>query len=280
MIYGICPSLMKMTYAYGGDGFSVTFYTCLFALPALYVFARCTGASILVPFKTLRKLSLLALGTAFTSLFLYSSYAYIPVGMATTLHYVYPAVIAAYLRLFFKEKMNLFQIAALILSIGGIALLSCNSLSGQSLIGILLAVASGGAWAFYMVYMDKADLSKLPAGTLNFYMALANVLCAGIACCLSGTFVWFNSISIWILLIFLGIFQRMVGNAMFQVGLRGTSSFAAGIFSTFEPITSVLIGVIFLNERFSILQAVGMLLILSGIFCGTCSPQKKAMGAV
>lgn len=265
VIYGVCPTLMKTTYAYGGNGLLSTFYTCLFALPFLYLWARLSRASLRIDAQTLRKLCILGLGTCPTSLLLYSSYAFIPVGMSTTLHFIYPVATAVYLSCFFKERLGLLRLGALALAVGGIAALSAGSLAPGSLIGILLAAGSGLTWAFYMVYMEKSGAKDLPACVLNFYMALLNAVCAGAACLVTGSFAVYSAAPVWLLVVFTAVLQRVAGNAMFQVGLRGTSSFSAGIFSTFEPITSVLLGVLLLSERFTGAQLVGLVLILGGI---------------
>ena len=265
VLYGICPTIIKWTYAYGTNGLLSTFYICLFALPFLFGWTRRAHVSLRVNRRTQGALLLLALGSSATSLMLYTSFAFIPVGMSTTLHFIYPVMVAAYLFLFFGQRLGAMRLVALALTAAGILCQSLKSLTGGNLLGIALAACSGLTWAFYMVFMEKSGLHALHASVLNFYMALANAVCAGIACLVTQQFTTLRGVRVWLVLALVGLLQRVAANAMFQLGLRGTGSFLAGIFSTFELVVSVLAGVVALHERFLPSQILGMALILAGI---------------
>ena len=59
------------------------------------------------------------LGSLMTTLLLYSSYQYISVGMATTIHFLYPVLVVIFSFLFYKEpitKQNLWNVISLKLS--------------------------------------------------------------------------------------------------------------------------------------------------------------------
>ena len=281
VLYGICPTMIKWTYAYGTNGLLSTFYICLFALPFLFGWTRCAHISLRVDRRTLGKLLLLALGSSATSLMLYSSFAFIPVGMSTTLHFVYPVMVAAYLFLFFGQRLGGLRLGALALTAAGILCQSLQSLTGGNLLGIVLAVLSGMTWAFYMVFMEKSGLHTLHASVLNFYMALANAVCAGLACLVTHQFASLSGVRVWLVLALIAFLQRVAANAMFQVGLRGTGSFLAGIFSTFELVASVFAGVVALHERFLPTQILGMALILAGIAINTwAGAAERRRGAV
>lgn len=268
IIYGISPTLMKVTFAYGGNGLLSALYANFFALPMLWLWTKLAHVSLRVGKKLFGKIALLTLGTWPTLLLLYSSYTFIPVGMATTLHFVFPVVTAVYLTVFWHEKFNPMNIVALVLAVAGIVCMSADGLSGGSWIGILLALSSGCAWAFYIVYVEKSGLSKQHPAVLNFYTVLANALFAGIACMITaGKITGYTSAAIWVLVIFNAFIHGLAANAMFQVGIRTTSAFSASIFSTFEPVTSIIVGVLFLGERFNAAQIAGLVLILGGIVC-------------
>lgn len=273
VLYGVCPALTKLTYAWGATGVLCTFYICLFALPMLYGWARRSAGGIRVSRGVLRRLALLSLGTCPTSLLLNCSYAYIPVGMSTALHYVYPVAVAVYLACFFAERFTPLRVGALALALGGIACLSLRSLGGSPA-GIALAVGSGLAFAFYIVYLDRSGLKALPASVVGFYMTLANLVWAGAAALLCGQFLVFPSPAPWALLVLLAFVQRVGGNSLFQVGLRGTPAFSAGILSAFEPATSVLVGALALGERFAPVQVLGIALMGGGILCSALAARR------
>lgn len=103
-LFGFTPILAKWIYLGGGNGVSLTFFRSLFALPFLWVLGRkqCGGRMRL---QKKEVLPLLASGTLMpsTTLLLYASYTYIPVGISTILHFVYPLVVACVSSVFSRK---------------------------------------------------------------------------------------------------------------------------------------------------------------------------------
>ena len=54
-------------------------------------------------------------------------------------------------------------------------------------------------------------------------------------------------------------------SAAFQVGVRCEGASTAGIVSAFEPITSIILGAIFLGETMGLVQYIGGGLIIIGV---------------
>ena len=265
MIYGVCPTLMKVTYAFGGSGVYSAFLTCLISLPLLAMWARGIRAPLRVSGQDLRKIAVLLLGACPTSVFLYTSYSYIPVGLATTIHFIFPCVIALYLRVFWHERLKREQIIALALVFAGLFVLGFQAIGGGGLAGILLAALSGFTWAFYMVYIQKSGLTRLPLPVLNFYISFGNVVCSGFLCLAGGKMVLFRTPFLWLVVVFTALIHRVAANALYQWGMRALPPLSVGILSTLEPLTSILVGTLVLGEGLTAKQASGVVLILSGI---------------
>ena len=69
-------------------------------------------------------LGLLAVMYAATSLGLLRSYDYIPSGVATTVNFLYPLVVAIVMALFFRERSSVWIVVAIFISLVGVALLA------------------------------------------------------------------------------------------------------------------------------------------------------------
>ena len=276
IIYGAIPTLMKITFPYGGNGILSTLYTCLFALPVLFLWMRREKVSLRVSPKIAKKLLILSLGTCPTSIMLYLSYSYLPVGMATTLHFIYPVAAAVYLFVFYHERFSLANLCALVMAFTGVFCLSASHLQGGNIIGMILAVGSGLTWAFYIVYLDRSGLASLPPCQLNFYMALANCVVSAILSVVMGKFAVYSAAFIWPIVIVTGLLQRVVANALFQLGLSGTKAFATSILSTFEPLTSLFVGTLFLNESLTPVQMIGTVIILGAILINLIPGKKNS----
>ena len=196
-LFGLVPILQKLTYSCGGSGPLTIVWSSVFALLPQALLAKMQGVSLRVDRKTLGKLSVLAIGATGTALFLYSSYSYIPVGMATTLHFVYPALITLGLRLFFRQHFTRQNILALILTLLGVLFMGLTSDLATSFRGMLLALISGVFWAFYIVYMEKSGLNGIPTTVVTFYSSLANIPVLGLFCAATGALKLYTAAWAW-----------------------------------------------------------------------------------
>lgn len=264
-IFGSMPLMAKFVYEAGGNAVSLTFYRFLLILPFLYIlFKQNKNETLKITkeeFKNILLVSILGYGA--TPLLLYSSYNYIPSGMATTIHFVYPAFVILGCILFFKEKTNMIKIIAVTLCILGVFMFYDND-GSVNLIGILLSFASSITFAFYTVYLDKSGLKEMNTIKLIFYLCMiasTMIFVFGIA---TNTLV-FNIKPIgWLFTVALSLSVGL-GVVLFQIGIKTVGPQSTSILSTFEPITSVIIGVLILNEGFGIKTIIGSGLILIAV---------------
>ena len=186
VIFGITPTMAKYTYTHGSNPVMMTMFRSLLPIPIILAFLLFKKIPIKIPAKTLGKISIIALiGSTVTSVMLNMSYNYIPVGMSTTLHFVYPTFVSIYTFLY-------------------------GAMTNQ-------------------VTFDLTPLSWL------------------------YTFIVAVSVSVG-------------ANAFLQVGIRYTGASTSAILSMFEPITSVVCGVLILNESLSGVKLLGCALILFAVY--------------
>ena len=166
----------------------------LFAIPALQagiplnsvVFYRFLFSSILLGiilcirktnFKISGKQALIIFGLAFlyaaTSLLLTKSYLYIPSGLATTLHFLYPVLVTLLMVTFFKDKVSVSIIIATIMAIGGVYLLSGSEGGTLNSTGLALALTTVLTYASYIVGINKSSVSDMDGLKLTFYVLLS-----------------------------------------------------------------------------------------------------------
>lgn len=120
--------------------------------------------------KELKHIFILSLiGVALTTALLYSSYSYIGVGVATTLHFMYPIFVALACRFIFNEKLGKRKVLSLVMAFLGVALFM-DMKSSNNLLGALMALISGLTYAFYIVYLEKKELVKINPYKLSFYI--------------------------------------------------------------------------------------------------------------
>ena len=69
----------------------------------------------------------------------------------------------------------------------------------------------------------------------------------------------------WGLTILISFLTSIFGNAFLQLGVKYCGATTASILCTFEPITSVILGIIFLNESLTIFKLIGCGLIVLAV---------------
>ncbi|MGG7143282.1 DMT family transporter [Clostridium nigeriense] len=265
VIFGVTPALASLTYELGNNSLSMTFYRNLFAIPFLFLILKYKKVPLRIEGRELKNIFILSLiGVAITTALLYSSYTYIGIGAATTLHFMYPIFVAMACKFIFKEKLGKGKILSLILAFIGVALFMDTKSSGN-ISGALMALISGGTYAFYILWLDKKDLVKINPYKLSFYivtfssfeMFIGNIW---------GSYIEVNlPLKAYILMILCSILASIVGIVSFQIGVSIIGSTSAAIFSLFEPITSVISGILLFNESLNISKLIGCLIIFVAI---------------
>lgn len=163
----------------------------LFAIPALkagvpvnsVVFYRFAFSALLVGFVLLIKRESLRIekrqfpviaGFAFlyaaTSFLLTQSYLYIPSGLATTLHFLYPVLVTILMVAFFKERLSIPVVVATLLALGGIYLLSGSNGGEFNPTGMTLALTTVLTYASYIVGLNRSSVSRIDSLKLTFYI--------------------------------------------------------------------------------------------------------------
>ena len=94
-------------------------------------------------------------------------------GIASTLLFVYPIMVALIMAMVFKEKLALQTIVCMLLALGGIGLLyKSEDGSTLSLIGTLLVFASSLSYAIYIVGINQTSLKNVATLKVTFYVLL------------------------------------------------------------------------------------------------------------
>ena len=273
VIFGCMPLLVKNIYTQGGNAITVTFLRALLSLPVLYILMRREGGTLRVPLARLRKLVILSLGFASTTILLFTSYHYISSGAATTIHFVYPVFVLLGSILFFKEPLDRVKVMCVLLCTAGI-LMFYNPGEIGSFLGLILAFASGLTFAFYVIYLDKSGLKALKPFTLGFYLASVVSVELFFYALFTGQLALGMSLQGWVLNAMLAISISVGAVILFQVGLRQVGSQSTSILSTFEPVTSIIIGAVVFAEPLEIKTVIGVGLILTSVIWLTLGSRK------
>ena len=276
VIFGFTPILTRITYDGGANGVTMTFLRALLSLPVLIIILKFKRIPFALTSKEMTDLFFAGgVGAAVTTILLYMSYSHISVGLATTLHFIYPIAVSLGYVLFFRARMTLSTLSALLLCSVGVAL-AAGRVETVSVTGIVLALLSGITFAFYVVYTDMTELKYMHFFKLSFYLCLLATLFSGGYGIISGTLTFSLTPKAWFYAFIVSLFASVGGVTLLQIGIRLVGGTAAAILSTFEPITSVVLGVLILHEHISPLKVLGCSCIIMGVIIVALSKIKTS----
>lgn len=265
LIYGFTPVLCSMTYDMGNTPLTLTFFRSFFVLPVLAVLMKKDHISMKITKNELGRVFVIALfGAVFTTLLLYSSYQYIAVGTATTLHFLYPLFVTLICHFIYRDSMRKTQIIALVISLIGVAFfINLNDLSAVQ--GIIMALISGFTFSIYLVGIEKFGVSDMHSYKLSFYIAMWVCICLIIVNIFTGQFNFNQPLLSYGLMVIVAILAQFVAVVMLKEGIAIIGSSLASMFSMAEPVSSVIFGSIFLSESITIMQIIGCVMIMIGV---------------
>lgn len=267
VIFGFTPILARIAYDGGANGITMTFLRYLLSLPVLYLILKRGKVPVAVEKAWRLPVALCGVFGAFaTTVTLYMSYSYIPVGMATTLHFIYPVLVTAGCVLLFREGITAKKVLALFFGAAGTFLFldkySAGAVSGP---GIGLALLSGLFYSVYMIIMDKSGVKNMYFFKLSFYLCVFGAVLSGIYGGVTGQLTLHLTGQAWLFAFLVSLCTSVGAISLFQLGIRYTGASNAAILSTLEPITSVLLGVFILGEQFTAKKAAGCVCILMSV---------------
>lgn len=264
--YGLNPLFAVPLMNNGASIESILFFRYTFAVVLLAAFLILTRQSFRI---TARQAGvLLALGLLYTSssIFLFEAYNYIASGLATTLIFLYPvlvAIIMVFLRVVPSWPVWL-SIAA---TFGGVIIMTQGS-GGDSLnpIGIALSLGSALVYALFIVIINRSKaIAQISNTLLTFYSLTV------------GAIVFLGKISFsdapisagittggdWLNLAGLALLPTIVSTATLAIATRNIGATKASVLGVFEPITAILIGTLMFAEPLTtnILLGIGIAIV-------------------
>lgn len=275
LLFGITPLITTQIYALGANALTVVFFRSLFVLPILYLIMQNHHISLKISRHDLVNILFIAVfGSGLTTILLFSSYALIDVGTATTLHFLYPMCVSLLCFVVYKESLGKQKLIALLLAfLGTICFIQMNEI--RQFMGVLLAACSAITYAFYMVRLEKSGLTHTNAYKVSFYIAFFITLETLLLQFINPEIHWQLPANAYLLIILLALVSSFFAVVLLQHGIRLLGSSDASLFCLFEPITSIITGYLFLNESLTPLNICGCLIILGSLIFMTLSEKKK-----
>ena len=191
---------------------------------------------------------------------LFSSYRYLASGMAAVFHFAYPVIVVLGGLLLREQVKKRALFCALLCSLG-IALL-IDPRGAIDPLGVTLALSSGVTYAVYILLLGHFRHREVSGFRLSFYMAFISSVCTLPLCLITHQFRLPQTVGGWGVAIFFSLTLCVGAVVLFQKGTFLIGAQRAAILSTFEPITSIFAGILFLHETLTLRILLGSSLTL------------------
>lgn len=266
--YGLNPLMAVPLFAMGMASYSMLFYRYIFAAIILGMIMIATRKSLRLERRQIPRMLIYGLLFSCSSLLLFESYRYIDVGIASTLLFMYPVIVALINRIFFKERLSAITALAILLALGGVTLLYFGG--GKeggtlNLTGVLYVVASSLSYAIYMVAINRSDIRTLPSSTLTFYSIFFGLILYVIFIIRDGGAYPLNNLTAWTCVIGLALFPTILSILTMAVAIHNIGSTATAILGALEPLTGLAIGIVVFNEQLTAMTVAGIIMILTAV---------------
>ena len=264
--YGMNPLFALPLYKAGMNPDSVLFFRYLFAIPVLGMMIVARGRSFKLKRKEVLPLIIMGLLVALSSLALFQSYNYMDVGIASTLLFVYPILVALIMWIAFKEKLTLPTVLCILLALGGIGMLyKSGDGSTLNLTGIILVMISALSYAIYIVGVNQSTLKNLATLSLTFYVLLFGLVLFLVRVDFGQSLRVAETWYLWGNLIALAIFPTAISFLCTTQAIQYIGSTPTAILGALEPLTAVFFGVVVFGESLTLRLSCGMLMIILAV---------------
>jgi drug/metabolite transporter (DMT)-like permease len=264
--YGLNPLGVLKLYNDDINMDSVIFYRYGLAMIVLVGITLLQNKSFKIGRKELLLCLLLGFIFAVSTITFFKSFYYMESGVACTLLFVYPLMVAVIMALFFKERLTIAARLSILTAMAGIGLLYKGEEMALSAIGILLVMLSSLAYALYIIIINRAGLS-LSAVTLTFYVMLFGMLTIILHSFITAEYhlQLLTSARQWLWALMLALIPTVLSLVLMAVAIKNIGSTPTAVMGALEPVTAVAIGVAVFDESFTLRIAAGILLILLAV---------------
>lgn len=262
--YGTNPAFAIPLYEMGMNPNSVLLFRYLLGLPLIACIMTVRHLSFRLRKDEMPFVVILGFLMALSSLTLFESYRYMNSGIASTLLFVYPIMVAVSMMFLFHEKFKAsIGLCLIIMSAGLMLLMKTGGNEGISLTGVLLVMISAGTYAIYIILVNVSKtVRRIPTTKLLFYVLM------------SGSFFYLVLIpfgfgvtlparhSGWWSLAALAIIPTVMSLACTTRAIQLIGSTPTAIFGALEPVSAVILSVTFLDQPITLHEVAGGVLII------------------
>ena len=264
--YGMNPLFALPLYENGMSPDSVLFFRYLFAIPILGIMLKTRGRDFKIHKGETSLFITFGILCALSSLTLFQSYNYMDAGIASTLLFVYPIMVAVIMACFFKERLSAATALCIVLAMGGIALLYKGTDGATlSLTGTMLVMGSALSYAAYIVGINQTRLKDVATLKITFYVLLFGSSLFVVRLFIGDGLQLPDKWYLWANLLALAVFPTAISFLCTTAAIQYIGSTPAALLGVLEPVTAIFFGITVFGETLTVRDVCGIILIMMAV---------------
>ncbi|AZA50072.1 DMT family transporter [Chryseobacterium carnipullorum] len=252
------------------------FYRFLFSALMVGGYLLYSKESFRINKKEALILSVLGVCYALSSEFLFIGYDFLTPGIASTVLFIYPVIVALIMFFFYKEKLTKLSVASLLMAFAGVIVL-CLKENGMEInfAGLGIVMLSSLFYALYMVIVNKSNM-KVSGFKLSFYSMLFTSAFFMIKAFTEGESFEIPSVSIFLNFIVFAFLTTVISSLCLVYAIQYIGSTPTAILGALEPVVAVMVSVFMFHEKLTTNLLIGIVLILLGVILNVLSDKRKS----
>lgn len=231
--------------------------------------------SLLINWRELMIYIVIGVLFALSSDLLFIAYDYLSAGIASSILFIYPVIVAMLMALFFREKITRITALSLMISLAGIYLLSTNgSLLKINFAGLSISMLSALSYAAYIVIVNKAKLTGSGLKT-TFYSLFFSAVFYFFKTLFSGESLLLPNIDLLYDITLFGLITSVISVTALVYAIKLIGSTPTSIMGALEPVVAVSISVLLFSEKLSPVLICGIILILTGVIINIIADSRR-----
>ncbi|CAN5387560.1 DMT family transporter [soil metagenome] len=206
-----------------------------------------------------------AIGYAGSSVFYFLASQYTGTGLAMVVFFSYPIAVGFMSWVADKNIFNISIVLMLITMLIGMFLLQDFSSKAFNMIGVLFGILAGICYAIYIIGSKRFSTIAVNSNIVTLMVCFSCTFVFLTLSVLTHTISFPHSLKTWLYVLALGVFATALPIQLLFKSLKHISAMRASIISVLEPLVTVLVGIVALNESVSLLQTLGAFMILSSV---------------
>lgn len=264
--YGTNPLGALPLYAEGINAVSVLFYRYFLAFLILGTMLACRKESVRLGSRQFFSVAGLGVLFVISSITLFYSFLYMAAGLASTILFVYPVMVAVLMAIFFKERVTPITVTSIILALSGIALLyKGDGEETLSSVGVGLVMASSLAYAIYIIAVNRLKFAISSQVLTLYVLAVGTLVIVGMSLLSGNPIQLLHGPMQWSCAVLLAVMPTVLSLIFIAIAIREIGSTPTAIMGALEPVTALVIGIVIFGEAFSLRLGVGIVLILTAV---------------